>query len=257
MSKKQVCLFRWDYVTNCNENKNDDGKINPINKTYIDQDVDIKTNIENIAFHGMTMSFFNKQHFRLNLWKSYATLRLSWKKALLFNSFRTGFYMITASVMKELQKACIIRSVEEIIANLITQYFILNFANIFVVTAVSYAVNDTLTIRLWRFLTCQNSPADINALIVMTGLINLFHATDLFWYPLKTSENLRFSDVFRGYQKRSVAWNGLIAMHYFQKTFHFLSVSNCLMSILSNISITSRKSHKTIFVGYWDMFETP
>ena len=56
--------------------------------------------------------------------------------------------MITASVMKELQKACIIRSMEEIIANLITQYFILNFANIFVVTAVSYAVNDTLTIRL-------------------------------------------------------------------------------------------------------------
>ena len=40
-------------------------------------------------------------------------------------------------------------------------------------------------------------------------LINPFHATDLFWYPLKTSENQRFSDVFRGYQKRSVAWNGL------------------------------------------------
>ena len=29
--------------------------------------------------------------------------------------------------------------------------------------------------------------------------------------PLKTSENLWFSDVFRGYQIRSVAWNGLIA----------------------------------------------
>ena len=34
--------------------------------------------------------------------------------------------------------------------------------------------------------------------------------TDLFWYPLETLENQRFSDVFRGYQKRSVAWNGLI-----------------------------------------------
>ena len=40
---------------------------------------------------------------------------------------------------------------------------------------------------------------------------NPFHATDLFWYPLKTSENLWFSDVFRGYQKRLVAWNGLIS----------------------------------------------
>ena len=37
-----------------------------------------------------------------------------------------------------------------------------------------------------------------------------FHASDLFWYALKTSENLWFSDVFRGYQKRSVAWNGLM-----------------------------------------------
>ena len=36
-------------------------------------------------------------------------------------------------------------------------------------------------------------------------LINPFHATDLFWYPLRTSENLWFSDVFREYQKRSVA----------------------------------------------------
>ena len=39
--------------------------------------------------------------------------------------------------------------------------------------------------------------------------INPFHATDLFWYPLKTSENLWLSDVFTGYQERSVAWNGL------------------------------------------------
>ena len=28
--------------------------------------------------------------------------------------------------------------------------------------------------------------------------VNLFHASDHFLYPLKTSENLWFSDVFRG-----------------------------------------------------------
>ena len=38
--------------------------------------------------------------------------------------------------------------------------------------------------------------------------INPFHATDLFWYPLKT-ESQRFSDVFKGYQKRLEAWNWL------------------------------------------------
>ena len=39
--------------------------------------------------------------------------------------------------------------------------------------------------------------------------INPVDVTYLFRYPLKTSENQRFSDVFRGYQKRSVASNGL------------------------------------------------
>ena len=30
---------------------------------------------------------------------------------------------------------------------------------------------------------------------------NPFYATDLFWYPLKTSENQRFPDVFRGIKR--------------------------------------------------------
>ena len=39
--------------------------------------------------------------------------------------------------------------------------------------------------------------------------ISPFHATGLFLFPQKISENQMFSDVFRGYRKRSVAWNGL------------------------------------------------
>ena len=38
--------------------------------------------------------------------------------------------------------------------------------------------------------------------------LNLFHATGHFLYSLKASENW-FSDVFRGYRKRLVAWNGI------------------------------------------------
>ena len=37
-----------------------------------------------------------------------------------------------------------------------------------------------------------------------------FHTTRLFLHPLKTSENLWFSDVFRGHRMRRVAWNDLI-----------------------------------------------
>ena len=34
--------------------------------------------------------------------------------------------------------------------------------------------------------------------------VNLFYATSLFLYPLKISENLWFTDIFKGYVKRPV-----------------------------------------------------
>ena len=50
-----------------------------------------------------------------------------------------------------------------------------------------------------------------------TGLIlvNLHHVTDLFLYPLKTSENQTFSDIFRGYRKSTVTWNRLMTFNKF------------------------------------------
>ena len=55
--KKQVCLYQWCYIINCNENDNDNGngKIDHINKIYIDQDVDIGANIQNIVCLGKTL----------------------------------------------------------------------------------------------------------------------------------------------------------------------------------------------------------
>ena len=56
-------------------------------------------------------------------------------------------------------------------------------------------------------------------------VINPFYATGLFLYPLKTSENQRFSDVFRGYRKRPVAWNGLrFNITHFSLMFHFYTL---------------------------------
>ena len=48
--------------------------------------------------------------------------------------------------------------------------------------------------------------------------INPFHVIGLFPYPLKISENQRFSDVFRRYRKRPWTWNGLI---HFRSIFLF------------------------------------
>ena len=46
-------------------------------------------------------------------------------------------------------------------------------------------------------------------------MINPFHATDLLWYP---------PDVFREYQKRSVAWNGLTKKQFqsFENRYEWL-----------------------------------
>ena len=38
--------------------------------------------------------------------------------------------------------------------------------------------------------------------------VNQFDAIGFFVYPLKLSGNLLFSDVFRGTEKKPVAWNG-------------------------------------------------
>ena len=48
-------------MINCNENENDNEKIDRINKTWIDQDIDIVTNIQNIACFGKRMPLCNKQ----------------------------------------------------------------------------------------------------------------------------------------------------------------------------------------------------
>ena len=67
--------------------------------------------------------------------------------------------------------------------------------------------------------TCRNSDAEISPLILMTDLIN--------------SHTL------------------------LPETFHFWSVSNVSTSILSDISITLRKTHEAIFVGYfWKITNT-
>ena len=47
-------------------------------------------------------------------------------------------------------------------------------------------------------------------------LFNPFHATGLFLYFLKTSENLWFSNAFRGYRNRPLAWNGLMYQLFFR-----------------------------------------
>ena len=47
---------------------------------------------------------------------------------------------------------------------------------------------------------------------LISDSINTFHATGLFYTSLKASDNLCFPDIFRGYRKRPVEWDGLIGV---------------------------------------------
>ena len=66
------------------------------------------------------------------------------------------------------------------------------------------------------------------------------HATGLFLFPLKKS---RFSDVFRGYRKRTVAWNGLINLFAKKQYIYFyqkISPSSPIIELLMTIFQTMR-----------------
>ena len=49
-------------MINCNEIENNNGKMDHVNSTNIDQYLDIEANKKNIACLGKTMSLCNKQH---------------------------------------------------------------------------------------------------------------------------------------------------------------------------------------------------
>ena len=53
----------------CNENENDNEKTDHINKTQMNQDVDIEENTQKIAGLGKTMPLCNKQHLS-HIWGS-------------------------------------------------------------------------------------------------------------------------------------------------------------------------------------------
>ena len=69
MSKNQVFLCEWSYMINFNENENDKEKTDRMNKTWIDQDLDIVTNVQNITCLGKRMPLCNKQRIS-NIWGS-------------------------------------------------------------------------------------------------------------------------------------------------------------------------------------------
>ena len=61
-------------------------------------------------------------------------------------------------------------------------------------------------------------------------LVNPFSTNVPFLYPLKISENLRFSDVFRGYRSVTLVENGLIN--------HLIQIFNIVKVLLQTLVLT-------------------
>ena len=59
----------------------------------------------------------------------------------------------------------------------------------------------------WKSLTCID--------LIKVWYLNPYSPNVTFLYPLKTSENQRFSDVFRGYRNVTLGEYGLIWMHFY------------------------------------------
>ena len=88
------------------------------------------------------------------------------------------------------------------------------------------------------------------------SIFNPFHATDLFWYPLKTSENERISDVFRRYQKRSVAWNELIILQrIFLMKYSTLTLSWRRPLSYRNQSIAEQMQRSGLYMMDWFLYD--
>ena len=68
-----------------------------------------------------------------------------------------------------------------------------SFMQNFIVGAVSFFYRNVSHLRKWTLIKPIQPP-----MYLQQGreFFNPFHATDLFWYPLKTSENQRFKLLF-------------------------------------------------------------
>ena len=94
---------------------------------------------------------------------------------------------------------------------------------------------------LWSFtFICENSQNTNHNL-------NTFHASGLFLYSMKTSENQRFSNIFRGHRNRRVRWNELKVLETFIAFLRHYKIrvyqrwkSSCTYQELKNVGLSEK-----------------
>ena len=94
-----------------------------------------------------------------------------------------------------------------------------------------------------------------NAILSVTP--NPYHAFGLFLCLLKTSENLWFSDAFRGYRKRPVEWNGLMYQLFFRTANSLLLLYPLLLIKSMTYSLAVRFFSQSLVMRYSALNNAP
>ena len=170
----------------------------------------------------VTLTYLKSWHIQNQRHTDSTFKHLSWNILFKFlchpDVFRTLLYTPLWYILK---KACRISKME---------YFIKN--------PMAYLdVRCIRNIRLFRMRVCQL-------------LLNPFHATGLLLHLLKILENLWFSDVFRGYGKRPVAWNGLMYQLFFRTTNLLLLLYPLLLIKSMTYSLAIRFFNQSLVMRY-------
>ena len=71
-----------------------------------------------------------------------------------------------------------------------------------------------------------------------------FHPTGLYLYLLKKSENLWFSNFFRGYRKRPMAWNGLVGIHSSHFTQSWIATTRQSLAVRGKLIVIEYLTEK-------------
>ena len=85
----------------------------------------------------------------------------------------------------------------------------------------TYSLKRCLATSYERHSLSISATREVGFSFIFMPLFNPFHASGLFLYFLKTSENQRISDVARGFRKRPMALSGLMPQYLLRMPKHF------------------------------------
>ena len=168
-----------------------------------------------------SLNYFFAKNPIINIWQGYESIITlkTWFRSCLFCLCTNNFLQYCFHFMY----------LDKIFLNLST----FSFTNLLVQI---FYIRTSLPNRAWNFVDRTKAISFHRSFFFLhSDMFNLFHSTGMFLCPLKTWENLRFSDVFRGYRKIPMTTGLKVTM---KKTYpiNSLPLSNKFLATVSTFN---------------------